>query len=73
MSDKPFLMSLQQAAEFLGLTRSQLYQLTRDRSRVRQASPIPLIRLGKRIAFRKDALEQWLCQLEAASAAEVRP
>jgi excisionase family DNA binding protein len=73
MPDTPLLMSIQQAAEYLGLTRSQLYQITRNRSRVRQAAPIPVVRLGKRIAFRRDALELWIRRLEMASAQEVRP
>lgn len=64
------LLSIAEAASLLGLNKQQLYQLTRRRSRIRQAHPIPYIRLGKRVCFRREALEAWICQLEGAS--EVR-
>lgn len=62
---EPLLLSLTQAAELLGLKPSNLYELTRSRSRARQVHPIPFCRLGKRIAFRREALEQWIAALEA--------
>ena len=58
------LLNLSEAAELLGLTASQLYNLTRDRSRRRQHRPIPFVRLGKRLAFRRDSLTQWAAALE---------
>ena len=58
------LLSLDQAASLLGLSRGQLYELTRNRSRARQAVPIPVIRLGKRKMFRGTALHEWVLQLE---------
>lgn len=63
---QPLLLNLAQAAEFLGLKPSQLYQLTRQRSLVRQANPVPHIRLGKRLAFRRESLERWVADLETA-------
>ena len=63
---EPLLLSLAQAAELLGITPANLYELTRSRSRVRQAHPIPFCRLGKRIAFRRESLEQWIRNLEKA-------
>jgi excisionase family DNA binding protein len=65
---EPILLSLSQAAELLGLKPSNLYALTRSRSRLRQAHPIPFCRLGKRIAFRRESLEQWISQLEGEKA-----
>lgn len=64
MSSQPLVLSLSQAAELLGLTKEQLYELTRSRSRVRQAVPLPVIKLGKRLAFRRESLERWIAQLE---------
>jgi excisionase family DNA binding protein len=64
VSSQPFVLSLSQAAELLGLTKQQLYELTRSRSRVRQAVPLPVIKLGKRLAFRRESLERWVAQLE---------
>jgi excisionase family DNA binding protein len=69
VSNQPkLLLSLPEAAELLGLKPSNLYELTRNRSRVRQAHPIPCLRLGKRIAFRRESLENWISQLESDKA-----
>jgi excisionase family DNA binding protein len=64
VSSQPLVLSLSQAAELLGLTKEQLYELTRSRSRVRQAVPLPCLRLGKRLRFRRESLERWIAQLE---------
>ncbi len=64
MYSQPLVLNLSQAAELLGLTRQQLYELTRSRSRVRQRIPLPTLRLGKRLAFRRESLERWVAQLE---------
>ena len=66
MSNQPLLVSLSEAASLLGLTDNQLYEICRTRSRVRQKHPIPHVRLGKRLAFRKESLERWITQLETA-------
>jgi excisionase family DNA binding protein len=68
VSNQPLLISLSEAAELLGLKPSNLYELTRNRSRVRQTHPIPFCRLGKRIAFRRESLENWISQLESNKA-----
>ena len=65
MQDQPLLLNLSQAAELLGLKPSNLYELTRRRSRVRQAVPLPYVRLGKRLAFRRESLERWIAALES--------
>ena len=71
MSNQPkLLLSFSEAAELLGLKPHQLYQLTRNRSRAKQIHPIPVCRLGKRIAFRREALEQWILKLEGADKAK---
>lgn len=64
MSNQPLLLNISQAAELLGLTKQQLYELTRSRSRLRQSIPLPFIKLGKRCAFRRESLERWIAQLE---------
>ena len=63
----PLLLNLQQAAELLGLTKPQLYELTRSRTRVRHAIPLPFVRLGKRLAFRRESLEKWIAALESGA------
>ena len=67
---EPLVLSLEQAASLLGLGRNQLYQLTRKRSQVRQPKPIPFLKLGRRLVFRRESLERWIAELEASS--EVR-
>jgi excisionase family DNA binding protein len=64
--DQPLLISISQAASLLGLTKPQLYEICRTRSRSRQKHPIPFVRLGKRLAFRRESLEKWIAQLETA-------
>ena len=61
--DSP-LMTMDEAAAFLRVSRASLYEQTRNRARIRQAKPLPHIRIGKRIIFRRESLEQWLKELE---------
>jgi len=68
--NQPLLLSLADAAQLLSLTKQQLYELTRSRSRARQRVPLPYVRLGKRLCFRGESLERWVAELEASS--EVR-
>jgi excisionase family DNA binding protein len=68
MSNQPKLvLNLSEAAELLGIKPSQLYEHTRARARARQRIPIPHLRLGKRICFRRESLERWVAQLEDAA------
>jgi excisionase family DNA binding protein len=65
MSD---LLTVEEAAAYLRISRSQLYALTRTSSRVMQRHPIPVIRFGKSLKFRKSSLDGWLTQLEKSAA-----
>ena len=65
--NQPLLLSLADAAQLLSLTKQQLYELTRSRSRARQAIPLPFVRLGKRLCFRRESLESWVAELEASA------
>jgi len=58
------LINMDQAAVLLGLTKAQLYELMRTRSRRRQIIPIPFVRLGKRKMFRASSLDEWVSQME---------
>jgi excisionase family DNA binding protein len=66
VSQNQLVLSISDAASLLGLTKNQLYELCRKRSRSRQVHPIPAIRLGKRLAFRRESLERWIAELETA-------
>lgn len=61
---EPLVLSREQAANLLGLSRGQLYQLTRKRSQVRQSQPIPFLKFGRQLASRRESLEVWIRPLE---------
>jgi predicted DNA-binding transcriptional regulator AlpA len=61
---EPLLINLEQASQLLNIRPAQLYELLRSRSRVRQRVPLPFVRIGKRCMFRKEALQQWITELE---------
>ena len=58
------IMTMDEAAAFLRISRASLYEQTRERARIRQVKPLPHIRIGKRIVFRRESLESWLKELE---------
>ena len=60
------LLTMDSAADFLGLSKAELYELCRARSRQRHA--IPCFKIGKRTVFRRDSLEAWLQKLEEQNA-----
>lgn len=49
----PNLMNIQQAAEYLGLSVGTLYQWRCQRK-------VPYIKVGRKLKFKKDQLDQWL-------------
>ena len=49
------LIPISQTAQILGISRSKLYALVERRE-------IPCIRIGSRILFKSDLLEQWIEQ-----------
>lgn len=61
-SSLPEILNIQQAAEFLNLSRRSVYEMTRVRGR-NMPIPVPLLRINSNIRFRRADLEQWLDQL----------
>jgi helix-turn-helix protein len=59
------ILTVDEAADFLKMTKSQLYTLCRTRSRKRMARPIPVIKVLTNLRFSKESLERWLRELEA--------
>lgn len=51
------LMTVTEAAQYLRLSKQQVYKLVR-------AEKVPSIRLGDKILFRKTSLDKYLDQLE---------
>jgi len=61
------LMNVDEAAAYLRITKTQLYDLTSSRGTARAIHPIPVIRMGtKSLRFRKGSLDAWLTSLEKA-------
>jgi len=58
------LLTMEEAGKLLKLSKAQLYELTRSRSRCRQSVPLPVVRIGKRKMFRASSLNEWIAQLE---------
>jgi hypothetical protein len=58
------LLNMDETAALMKLTKAQLYEICRSRSRSRQSHPIPVIVLGKRRMFRATALHEWILKLE---------
>jgi len=54
------LLSLEELCQWLRISRSTAYGLTRSRQRIRNGTTIPFLKLGKRLIFRRESVEQWL-------------
>jgi predicted DNA-binding transcriptional regulator AlpA len=57
------IMTVQDLADVLKMSRSQIYDLTRKRARVRQELPVPVLRISSNLRFRRTDIEKWLDQL----------
>ena len=57
------LWGIEDAADYLGVPVSAVYKMTSQRSR----SPIPHVKLGGRLRFRKADLDRWLDLLSVGS------
>jgi hypothetical protein len=58
------LLNLEQAGQFFGLNRKQMFEMTRERSQRRRKVRLPVVRIGKRCFFRREALQRWIEALE---------
>jgi hypothetical protein len=58
------LLNVQQLATFLGVAVTTVQGLTRKRGRDRDAVPIPYLKIGRRIYFRRESVERWIAARE---------
>jgi excisionase family DNA binding protein len=66
VSTNPDILDVDQLAAFLGVKRSTIYGLTRQRSK-RDCDPvIPHIKVGRTLKFRRDSILAWLAAKEQA-------
>jgi hypothetical protein len=56
------LLTPQQLAERLAVPQSWVREKTRQRARVRDRDPLPVVRLGKYVRFSWPAVEKWLAR-----------
>jgi excisionase family DNA binding protein len=56
---EPLLMPMAEAVKFTGLSERTMWRLVRDRE-------VPHVRIGGRVLFRREALADWVRQLEAS-------
>jgi excisionase family DNA binding protein len=54
------LLTPEQLAERLAVAESWVREKTRERARLRDKDPLPVIRLGKYVRFRWSDVEAWL-------------
>ena len=59
MDKKTRLMSIEEAADYLGVKKSTLYRWKFERK-------IPFLKVGHLLKFRKDQLDRWLSEREVA-------
>jgi hypothetical protein len=62
------LLSLDELAARLKISKTTAYGLTRHRAKVRSDNPLPCFKLGKELRFNWTAVTQWLDQLEKGGA-----
>ena len=60
------MLSLAEAARFVRCSRSHLSNVLNGK--VPDLPHLPSVRIGRRVLFRRESLEQWLQQIERAAA-----
>jgi len=61
------LLTPEEAAAYLRVSKRQIYAMTRRRGLLRMAQPIPVIRLNGNLRFRKESLDAWILRCEQQS------
>jgi len=56
----PEILTIDELAAILKMTRSQVYTMTRKRARARMEHPLPVLRINGNIRFRRTDIEEWL-------------
>lgn len=63
------VLTIEDMAALLKMTRRQVYELTRERNRARSGHPVPLIRVNGNTRFLRAEVEKWLAELAKEGAA----
>jgi excisionase family DNA binding protein len=57
-------MNIASAAEYLGISKGSMYRLVYDRE-------VPHYKIGKRISFRRDELDEWISKSRVKASSEI--
>lgn len=57
------ILTVQEVADWLKMSRRQIYEMTRHRGKVRASDPIPVVRINGNVRFRRSDIEAWLNRL----------
>lgn len=60
----PKILNLAEAAMLVRCSRAHLCNIIHGK--VRGIPHLPIVRIGRRVLFRRESLEQWLHEIEAA-------
>jgi excisionase family DNA binding protein len=64
--DDEALLTVKELSQWLGISESACYDLTRHRAKIRhQGNQLPCIRIGTALRFRKKDVRDWLDRLSA--------
>lgn len=65
--DPADILTPEQLAERLQVSKSWVFEQTRNRARIRNKRPLPCIRLGKYLRFSWCQVSEWLQQSQAGN------
>ena len=57
------ILTAQEVADWLKMSKRQVYEMTRHRGKVRADHPIPVMRINGNVRFRRSDIEAWLCRI----------
>jgi predicted DNA-binding transcriptional regulator AlpA len=60
MENNDEILTVQGVADLLKMTKSQVYEMCRARTRARRTYPIPMMRLNGNLRFRRSDILEWL-------------
>lgn len=61
------ILTAQEVADWLKMSKRQIYEMTRTRGKVRADHPIPVIRVNGNVRFRRSDIEAWLNRIAESS------
>lgn len=62
----PEILTVNDLAKALQLSRSQIYDLTRRRGQIRHEVPLPVLKIGTNLRFKRQDVVSWLDEIAAA-------